>query len=91
MDAKGDFNDLNFNRVEKHTESFVFRKFKKGCQLSKIYRRIALGRHHNNQSKIALLRIQLRVAMNTQICQGHVKSGTPYGPYLPSVQNKLKD
>ena len=43
-------------------------------------------------NQIALLRIvQLRVAMNTQIGQGHVKSGTPYGPYLPSVQNKLKD
>lgn len=29
--------------------------------------------------------------MNIQVGQGHVKSATPYGPYLPSVQNKLKD
>ena len=30
----------------------------------------------------------LGVSMNIQVGQGHMKSGTPY---LPSVQNKLKD
>ena len=28
------------------------------------------------------------MSMNIQVGQGHMKSGTPY---LPSVQNKLKD